>query len=125
MLRKQKQYEKTRSGTCMFDSLVRSSGDKAGVFEHDCDTGYFYLFDIDARSGKKVTGAIRIINGKPSFPESEVRIVWDSTEEAVGLFICGQLWAVFDLKTGMKWGGDYKPEVRPEIPESVVQQFVC
>jgi hypothetical protein len=38
----------------IFVSSVRSTGDLAGVFEYDGETGYFYLYRAKGASGKKI-----------------------------------------------------------------------
>lgn len=39
--------------SAIFESATRSAGDLAGVFEHDDDTGYFYLYDLSRGEGQK------------------------------------------------------------------------
>ena len=53
------------------------------------------------------------------FAESDVCIAWDATEERVGLFIRDVLWAVFDVVTERKYGGDYEVNGDPEIPSTL------
>jgi len=107
----------------MVDSAVRADGDHAGVFEYDGDTGYFYLYETKGASGKKVIGAIRVLVGTPDFEDRDIEIRWDADENLVGLFICGQLWAAFDGRTGAKYGGNYGARARPEIPLEIVSVF--
>ena len=91
----------------MFDSAVRTSGDRAGVFEYDGETGYFYLYETNGKGSQKVLGAIQIMTGAPDFTEQDVAILWNSAEHAVALFIRKQLWAAFNLQTGAKHGGTF------------------
>ena len=107
----------------MFDSSVRTAGDKAGVFEYDGETAYFYLYDTRNENARKVTAAIPVLAGASDFEEKDIAIRWDSAERRVGLFIHGQLWAVFDDKTGMKYGGHYRAHVRPEMPVEIINAF--
>ena len=107
----------------MFASAVRSAGDQAGVFEHDGDTGYFYLYEIKGEEMRKILAAIRAVVGTPAFEKQDVAIRWDASESKVGLFICGQLCAAFDGETGAKYGGDYHGSVQADIPAEVVDAF--
>ncbi len=99
----------------MFDSSVRSSGDLAGVFEYDGETGYFYLYETDGGEAHKVLGAIHVLSGEPDFSEEDVAIQWDQASRRVGLFIREVLWAVFD-DNQTQYGGNYRPGAAPELP---------
>jgi hypothetical protein len=105
----------------LFDSSVRSTGDFAGVFEYDGDTGYFYLYETERGQGQKIHDAIHILSGEPDFGEMDVSIRWDSEERKVGLFIRNVLWAVFDGSA--KYGGSYQPGARPSLPSEVEEGF--
>ena len=109
----------------MFDSHVRSSGDLAGVFEHDGDTGYFYLYKTGGEAGHRILDYIRIISGNPDFGEEDLSIRWDQGEQKVGLFIRGELWAVFDHQQRARYGGDYKPGLRPLLPPQATSGLVA
>jgi hypothetical protein len=103
----------------MFDSTVRSTGDLAGVFEYAEGAGYFYLYEISESQEDKVVDYIRVISSTADFGESDVAIAWDAAEERVGLFIRDVLWAVFDVVTERKYGGDYQKGGEPEIPSAL------
>jgi hypothetical protein len=107
----------------IFDSAVRSTDDKAGVFEYDGETAYFYLYETKSNVGHKIVGTIHIMTGMSDFEQEDVAIHWDGTETKVGLFIRGQLWAVFDVKTDMKYGGDYRVSTQPGIPAEITNAF--
>jgi len=107
----------------MFDSAVRSSGDQAGVFEYDGETGYFYLYEIRESQGNKVVGAIRVLIGAPNFDDDDVSIRWDTAERMVGLFIRGKLWAAFDNISGARYGGHYGSAEQAAIPETLKEAF--
>jgi len=100
------------------ESSVRSSGDLAGVFEYDGETGYFYLYATH-EEGKKILGALHVLSGRRTFEKVDVEVRWDATESLVGLFIGGNLWAAFDSSTGAGYLGDYAASVRPELPPRV------
>ncbi len=106
----------------IFESALRSAGDLAGVFEYDGETAYFYLYE--ASNGKqRVLGAIHLLSGQPNFTEAEIAVRWDGDEEHVGLFIRGELWAVFDAG-GNKLGGSYLPGAETRIPAAIQSRFV-
>jgi hypothetical protein len=110
------------SGDQIFESSVQVNGDLAGVFEYDGTTGYFYLYDKSKDAGSKVVDAINILSGRPDFEPSDLSIVWNKWEDAVGLYVRQKLWAVFDNK-GRKYGGNYKSNSEPNIPEDVKSRF--
>ena len=103
----------------MFDSTVRSSGDLAGVFEYADGAGYFYLYEISESQEDKVVDFIQVNSRIADFDESDIAIVWDGAEERVGLFIRDVLWAVFDVVTERKYGGNYERDGEPEIPSAL------
>lgn len=98
----------------MFVDAARTRGDLAGVFEYDGESAYFYLYDMTREQTRRVLGAIHVLSGAPDFDEDDVVVCWSREEDKVGLFIHGQLWAVFDGQH--KLGGDYEPGGHPAIP---------
>lgn len=50
----------------MFVESVGRSGDLAGVFEYDGETGYFYLYRI-GDGGSKVLDSIHVLSFRPDF----------------------------------------------------------
>ena len=107
----------------MFDDSARSKGDLAGVFEYDGEVGYFYLCECGGDAGQKVASAIRILSGEANFEQADLAVRWDESEKRVGLFICGQLCAVFDADNGTKYGGDYRKGVQNHMPPEVLKSF--
>lgn len=101
--------------TEIFDSSVRTKGDLAGVFEHDGDTGYFYLCRSRGNTVDAILDRLRILVGEPDFGGADVSVRWDREEEKVGLFIRGDLWAVFDAERRKTYGGPYTRGTTPEI----------
>lgn len=99
----------------IFESLVRSAGDLAGVFEFDGETGFFYLYEVAKDSGEKIIDSIHILSHEPDFAQKDVVIRWDSSELKVGLFIRDTLWAVFDTVRGYKYGGAYGTDRMPSL----------
>lgn len=111
----------------MYESSMRSREDLGAFFEYDGETSYFYLMEdphaLEPReSGSRIIGHIFILNGVPDFRQEDVAVEWDRDERMVGLFIKGQLWAVFD-DTGAKYGGRYRPNGEPDISEEIAEAF--
>ena len=107
----------------LFESATSSTGDMAGVFEFDDDTGYFYLYDTGEAQGQKILGAIQVLVGSPDFQQDDIAIRWNASDSMVGLFVRDQLWAAFDVKNGAKYGGNYSASGSPEIPKEISRKF--
>ena len=107
----------------IFDSVVRSTGDLAGVLESDEETTYFYLYEIGLDGSNKILGAIRVASETLNLQQSDLSIRWDANEQKVGLFVKGVLWAVFDHGSKAKFGGDYGPEASPNVPQEAASGF--
>ncbi|RDS81978.1 DUF2251 domain-containing protein [Dyella psychrodurans] len=105
----------------IFESQVNSDGSRAGVYEHDDDVGYFYLYDLTRTEGQKVTAAIRVSVGPFRYSLDDLAIRWSGNERFVGLFIKNQLCAVFDAKSHEAFGGE--SEHSGSIPESIKNTF--
>lgn len=107
----------------IFESSVRSTGDKAGVLEYDGETGYFYLYDLQGKEGSKVMGAIRVTVGCASLALINVAISWSANEDFVGLFLDGAISAVFNASSHQQYGGYSISGTRLVIPESILREF--
>jgi hypothetical protein len=100
----------------IFASAQRSTGDLAGVFEYDGETGYFYLYETKGPGGSKVLDSIHVVSGPLELANEDVFVMWDASQEKVALFVRKVMWAVFDCTSGEKFGGRYKSDGRPIIP---------
>lgn len=100
----------------IFESAIRDDGEFGAFFEYDGETGYFYLYDMNAEDGRKVVDAIHIFSGEPDFEAEDVSVRWDNSQHRVGLILCSVLWAVFDVSTGARYGGNYGTGAKPRIP---------
>jgi hypothetical protein len=109
----------------IFDSCVRTTGDLAGVFEYDGETGYFYLYKTERAHGEKVLESIHVLSGQPDFTEVDISVRWDLDEQKVGLFIRDALWAVFDGTRRLKYGGGYEAGAKPSLPAEAMIGFVA
>ena len=107
----------------IFESAVNASGHHAGVFEYDGETSYFYLYALSEPEAKKVAGAIRVTNAPLDFTAADTAILWEKTGHKVGLFIRGNLWAVFDTQTLAKYGGNYRLDGQSQVPDHIVSEF--
>jgi hypothetical protein len=103
-------------GEEILKNATRVSGDYSGVFEYDGKTSYFYLYTHNEVTGHKVIDAIHIFSGTIDFVESDICVQWQQHDKRVGLFLEGVLWAVFNLTTGNKYGGDYSDMMHPQVP---------
>jgi hypothetical protein len=61
--------------------------------------------------------------GNPDFKECDIAIRWDINEIIVGLFICKTLWAAFDARNCAKYGGNYHPNSKSDIPLKISTVF--
>ena len=100
----------------IFESATRSKEDLAGVFEYTDGTGYFYLYEMNGDTSRKIVDFIHILSRPFDIFDRHVSVRWDATEDRVGLFIGGDLWAVFNIVQKTKHGGNYLPGVRAVIP---------
>ncbi|WP_250623057.1 DUF2251 domain-containing protein [Pinirhizobacter soli] len=105
----------------IFESELNSNQSVAGVYEHDDDVGYFYLYELAHHEGQKVTGAIRVSVGPFQYGRDDLSIRWSNDEGFVGLFIKGKLCAAFDVNSRKAFGDG--PEHSEPIPESVKNVF--
>ncbi|MHB1058724.1 MAG: hypothetical protein ACYC0F_12685 [Rhodanobacter sp.] len=105
----------------IFESQVNSDESLAGVYEHDVEGGYFYLYDLARPEGQKVTSAVRVSVGPFRHASDDLAIRWSGDEGIVGLFIKNQLCAAFDVKSRKAFGGD--SEGSASIPDSIKNTF--
>jgi hypothetical protein len=105
----------------IFESQLNSNENVAGVYEHDDDVGYFYLYELAHPEGRKITGAIRVSVGPFQYGREDLAIRWSDNEGFVGLFIKSRLCAAFDVSDRKAFGGG--PEQSKLIPESIRNAF--
>jgi hypothetical protein len=77
----------------------------------------------NAPPNQRVVSGIHILSGAPDFEQKDVAIRWADGENIVGLFIRSKLWAAFDCGSGAKYGDNYHPHCRPEIPLEITRLF--
>jgi hypothetical protein len=67
----------------IFVSSARLTGDLAGVFEYDGETGHFYLYRTKGAGGTKIIGSLHIISGPLEIARDDISIHWDDSETKV------------------------------------------
>jgi hypothetical protein len=107
-----------------FDSSMRPSGDIAGVFEFDGETGYFYLYEMSSDGENKIKGALNIHIDNVTFAPSDVLINWSSDWNITYLKISNKVYAVFDCRSGIGYSGNISTGVEAVIPLSI-EQKIC
>ncbi|RWE30939.1 MAG: DUF2251 domain-containing protein [Mesorhizobium sp.] len=88
----------------VYESAVDASGRYAAAFERDDETAYFYLLDLARDEGKQIVEAFSTYTVTTMPADAPVLLQWDSGGDAVGLFIAGDLIAVFELGSYGKKG---------------------
>ncbi len=106
----------------IFESSVRSFGDLAGVFEYDGEDSCFFLFDLTKDKGKQCSGVIGVKSANADLGTSDISIKWSRSEEIVGLYIGGRLWAAFD-QNGTKFGSNNCTQEALGISDIGLEQF--
>jgi len=90
----------------IFESQMNFDESLAGVYEHDTEVGYFYLYDLARAEGRKVINAVQVSVGPFRHAKDDLAIRWSHDNSIVGLFIKEQLIAAFDVKNGEAFGGE-------------------
>jgi hypothetical protein len=105
----------------IFESKVNSDGSLAGVYEHDDEVGYFYLYDLMHPVSQKVIGAVRVSLGLSRQVVDDLAIRWNRDETAVGLFNKNKMLAAFDVMNQEAFGGESDGIIT--IPDSIKNSF--
>lgn len=95
----------------IFESQLNSEGSLAGVYEHDDEVGYFYLYDPNRPEGQAIIGAVCVSVGPCLHDIDDLAIRWSRDEHIVGLFVKEQLLAAFDAKNRKAFGGNSEGSV--------------
>ena len=82
----------------VYKSAIDNTGRFGAVFERNAETAFFYLLDMTAPTGGRIISAFNANAIIETPAETAVSIRWHPSEVVVGLFIGGQLSAVFDLR---------------------------
>jgi hypothetical protein len=114
---------KTGASVDIYESSVRSTGDRGAWFECDDQVGYFYLCDMSASGDPTIVDALRVHVGAPDFVQQDVELRWDATEQLVGLFVRDSLLAAFDVDAQHGYGGANQGGARASIPDEVRRRF--
>jgi hypothetical protein len=80
------------------DEFITSnrSGNRLAFFEHDCLTGYLYVFDL---SRSEVTHYLQVYTcaAKLGVRQSDVKVVWSADGAKCGVVIWGQMRGIIDI----------------------------
>jgi hypothetical protein len=105
----------------LFIESMRPEGDFAGVFEYDGEIGYFYLYRLPGENGDgKIDGSIEIVKGKLTFEPNELEVRWSAEQDRVGLFIRGEVWALFNVKSGAAYGQPHTKTLASNVPKDQI-----
>ena len=91
------------------------------MFEYDGEVAYFYLLDLLRPDGKKIIGAIHVVTGIVNISDDRICVKWNHQQTAVGLFIDGEVWAVFDGES--RFGGEYAEGRVSNVPMGLKKTF--
>jgi hypothetical protein len=81
----------------VYESAMDGDGRYGAVFERDDETSYFYLLDLTRKDDQIIEAfSAYSINELPAHASAVVR--WNSSGDTAGLFVDGELAAVFDLR---------------------------
>jgi len=104
----------------VFESAVQPQGCFGAVFERDDETAYFYLLDLELREGRQIIGAFGLVSVVTMPAEVCVRVTWTPEGDMTGLFVEGQLLAVFDIANAQPNGNrgrEPRPWERSRFPD--------
>ncbi len=97
-------------------------GTSLASLNYDGEEGYFFLFDLTKEKGKQCSGAISLNSASADLRVADISIKWNRSEEVVGLYVGGDLWAAFDQQ-GRKFTGNYSTREARDISDIVIEQF--
>lgn len=87
------------------------------MFEHDGRVAYFYRYDRSAEGEERITGSVHVFFDPAIVRERDVSVRWNAAETAVGLFLRGELRAVFTEDR------EYAGDAGAAIPAAIVASF--
>lgn len=93
----------------VYESAVDPAGGYAAAFERDNEAAYFYLLDLTRDEAGQIIEAFSAHTVTTMPADAPVSVQWNSGGEVVGLFVAGDLIAVFELRnhgTKGRWATD-------------------
>jgi hypothetical protein len=93
----------------VYESAIDPIDRYAAVFERDDFTAFFYLLDLEQDDGCQIIEAFDANRLTKSSARTPVEVRWSGGADAAGLFVDGELAALFDLcREGRKgrWATD-------------------
>jgi hypothetical protein len=82
----------------VYESAVEGTGRFGAVFERDDDTAYFYLLDMRKEEAGQIIVALSVDAINEMAADVPISIKWNGSASAAGLFVSGNLLALFDLR---------------------------
>jgi hypothetical protein len=81
----------------VYESAVEQTGRWGVVFERDDDTAFLYLLDLSREGTNQIVEAFnaQAVTAMPA--DAPVYVQWNPTGDVAGLFVSGDLLALFDL----------------------------
>lgn len=84
----------------IYESAVEPTGRFGAVFERDEATAFFYLLDMDKEVGSRIVCALDVHSVNHMRPDIPVDVRWSEVAAVAGLFVAGDLTALFDVRSG-------------------------
>lgn len=88
----------------VYESAISHDGRYGIVFERDDDTAYFYLLDLTKNEQNQLLEAFDAHIITTLSAEVSVKLEWNASDDAAGLFINGDLIAIFELRNETRKG---------------------
>jgi len=88
----------------VYESAVDHAGRYGAVFERDDETAFFYLLDLARDEASQIVEAFNAHTVTTMPGDAPVSLQWNSSGDAVGLFVAGAIIAVFDLRSDGRKG---------------------
>lgn len=88
----------------VYESAVDAAGRYAAAFERNDETAYFYLLDLTRDEGRQIVEGFSTYTVTTMIADAPVSIQWNGGGEVAGLFVAGELVAVFALRSHGKKG---------------------
>jgi hypothetical protein len=88
----------------VYESAVHQAGRYGAAFERDGETAFFYLLDLAAAEDMQIIEAFNAHTVTAMPPDVPIAVRWAVSGEAVGLYVAGELVALFDLRNDERKG---------------------
>ena len=82
----------------IYESAVQATGQFGVVFERDDESAYFYLLDMRKPAGHAIIASFDVGSAIRVQPHAPVRVGWSEVSSVAGLFVGGNLTAIFETQ---------------------------